>query len=78
MRKMLIVALAAAALLAPGAQAKHGPDDHAVTAPEGAIAAPSGFAWRDAGVGASVTALVLGGIGCGVALTVRHRRPARA
>lgn len=77
MKKMLIMALAAAALLAPGAQAKHGPDDH-TAAPTPAIVVPTGFAWEDAGVGAGVTALVLCGIGSGVALTFRHRRPARA
>ena len=78
MKKMLIVAFGVAALIAPGAQAKHGPDDHAAAVPQAAIAAPAGFAWRDAGVGAGVTALALGAIGGGVALTLRHGGPARA
>ena len=77
MKKMLIAALAAAALLAPGAQAKHGPDDHASAAPQAAIAAP-GFVWRDAGVGAGVAALTLGALAGGVAVSLRHRRPVRA
>ncbi len=78
MRKTLIVTVTLAALLAPGAQAKHAPDDHAVAARQPAIAASIGFAWHDAGVGSGVTALVLGAIGSGVALTLRYRRPARA
>ena len=76
MRKMLIGALAAAALLAPAAQAKHGPQDYAATAPQAATAAPAGFAWGDAGAGAGATVLVLGAIGGGVAFTLRYRRPA--
>jgi hypothetical protein len=78
MRKTLILALALAALLAPGAQAKHGPDDAPLAAGRPVAATSAGFAWGDAGIGAGAMALALGAAGVGVAVTLRHRQPAGA